>query len=68
MNQGISYNISTGVRYVPSRANSQGTLYKRDGVYYANYSRNGKQVRVSLHTKIKSIALEKFHELIEGCA
>jgi integrase len=43
---------------------SQGTLYKRDGVYYANYSRNGKQVRVSLHTKIKSIALEKFHELI----
>jgi integrase len=43
---------------------SQGTLYKRDGVYYANYSRNGKQVRVSLHTKIKSIAVEKFHELI----
>jgi hypothetical protein len=43
---------------------SQGTMYKRNGVYYANYSRNGKQVRVSLHTKIKAIAVEKFHELI----
>src|SRR5215471_16723989 len=47
-----------------NRQTSQGTMYKRNGVWYANYSRNGKQVRVSLHTKTKSIALEKFHELI----
>jgi len=43
---------------------SQGTLFKINGVYYANYRRYGKQVKVSLKTKDRTIALIKFKELI----
>src|SRR6266446_7776602 len=43
---------------------SQGTLFKVNGVYYGNCRRDGKQIKVSLKTKDRTIALMKFKELI----
>src|SRR5437867_903641 len=43
---------------------SQGTLFKVNGVYYANYRRDGKQIKLSLKTKDRTIALMKLKEFI----
>src|SRR5215510_1680276 len=43
---------------------SQGTIFKIGNVYYANYRRNGRQVKKSLGTKDRSIALYKLQQLI----
>jgi integrase len=43
---------------------SQGTIFKIGDVYYANYRRNGRQIKKSLGTKDRGIALFKFQQLI----
>ena len=43
---------------------SQGTIFKIGNVYYANYRRNGRQIKKSLGTKDRSIALYKLQQLI----
>src|SRR5215510_7146923 len=42
---------------------SQGTLFKIGNVYYANYRRDNRRVKVSLKTKDRTIALMKLKEM-----
>src|SRR5215510_6975097 len=43
---------------------SQGSIFKIGQVWYANYRRNGRQVKKSLGTKDRGIAIYKFQQLI----
>src|SRR5215475_5459212 len=52
-----------GMAYIKGQT-SQGTIFKIGNVYYANYRRNGRQIKKSLGTKDRSIALYKLQQLI----
>jgi hypothetical protein len=46
-------------------ASIQGTMFRREnGVWFANYARNGKRQRVSLGTKDKRLAHVRLSELL----